>query len=75
MARSLPERLGAAVARLRAARGLTQDSFAADVGIHRSYLGKFERGSIDPRATSIERIARGLGLTASDLVREAERER
>jgi transcriptional regulator with XRE-family HTH domain len=75
MARSLPERLGSAVARLRAAKGWTQDVFAAEVGIHRSYLGKFERGSIDPRATSIERIARGLGLTTSELIREAERER
>ena len=75
MARTLPERIGAAVARLRATKKWSQDDFANETGLHRSYIGKIERGMIDPRITSLERIAKGLGLTASELLREAEREK
>lgn len=42
-AESLTE-LGKRIARLRTAKGFSQESFAAHAGIDRSYMGGIERG-------------------------------
>lgn len=72
---TLSQKLGRAIRRLREAAGVSQEAFAARVGIHRTAMGGIERGAGGgPRLATIERVARALSLSASELLREAERE-
>ena len=68
-------RLGRAVRRLRTAAGYSQESFADECGLHRTYMGAVERGETNISLDNIERIARALRLTPAQLLAEAERER
>jgi transcriptional regulator with XRE-family HTH domain len=47
---------------LRAERGVSQDALARVTGIASTAIGRLERGSREPRLTTILRIARGLGV-------------
>jgi transcriptional regulator with XRE-family HTH domain len=40
--------------------------------VHRTYVGKVERGEQNVSMSSLARIAKGLGLHIWELVREAE---
>lgn len=67
------EALGRALRQLRERRGLTQELVAFDAGVSDEYLGCVERGTINPSFSLLLRIARTLGLTASELVKVYER--
>jgi transcriptional regulator with XRE-family HTH domain len=66
---SVQKKFGATVRRLRTEKGLSQEAFAASVGIHRTYIGGIERGERNPTLTMIERIARALDVDPGSLVR------
>ena len=68
-ARSIQQRFGAAVRQLREELGLSQEAFAALVGIHRTYIGGIERGERNPTLTMIVRIAEALKVPPENLVR------
>ena len=70
----LQVRLGRALRRLRAAAGYPQEAFAAAAGVHRTSMGKIERGAFNVTLETLERLAGALGLTAAGLLAEAERE-
>lgn len=72
---TLRQRLGRAVRRLRSAAGYSQESFADACHLHRTYMGQVERGELNISLDNIERIAKTLGLTAGELLLEAEKER
>lgn len=72
---TLRQQLGRAVRRLRAAKGYSQESFADACHLHRTYMGSIERGERNISLDNIERIAKTLGLTAGQLLLEAEKER
>ena len=57
------------VRRLREAKGVSQEAFAFEAGIHRTYVSDIERGARNPTITVVERLAESLGVTASDLLR------
>jgi transcriptional regulator with XRE-family HTH domain len=61
-------RLGQNLRRLRIAKGLSQEAFADEAGIHRTYISDIERGARNPTVTVVEKIARALGSSASDLI-------
>lgn len=63
------KRLGTNLRRLRAAKGLSQEAFAFEAGIHRTYVSDIERGARNPTITVVENLAIALGVTASDLLR------
>lgn len=67
-------RLGSAIRRLRKAKGYSQERFADLCGLHRTYMGSVERGERNVSLDNIERIAKRLGITAGQLLTEAERE-
>jgi transcriptional regulator with XRE-family HTH domain len=67
--------LGQAVRRLRSEAGYSQERFAAEVGVHRTYMTSVERGRRNVSLSIIERIATALDLDAGQLLAEAERER
>jgi transcriptional regulator with XRE-family HTH domain len=65
-------RLGASVRQRRERLGISQETFANKCGVHRTYVGKVERGEQNVSMSSLARIAKGLGLHIWELVREAE---
>jgi transcriptional regulator with XRE-family HTH domain len=63
------QRLGRNLRRLREAKGLSQEQFADEAGIHRTYVSDLERGSRNPTIRVVERVATALGVTASDILK------
>jgi transcriptional regulator with XRE-family HTH domain len=58
--------VGINIRRLRKARGLTQESLAAECGIDMRYLGGIERGQENPTVAVVGRVAKALGVHPSD---------
>ena len=54
--------------RLREAKRLSQEQFAFEAGIHRTYVSDLERGARNPTITVVEKVASALGVTASELL-------
>lgn len=69
---TLQHRLGKAVRRLREAAGYSQEGFAAATGIHRTTMGRIERGAFNVTLGTLERLAKPLGISVSALIAEAE---
>ena len=63
------QRLGRNLRRLREAKGLSQEQFADEAGIHRTYVSDLERGSRNPTIRVVDRVAKALGVTASDILK------
>jgi len=73
-ARQPPDRtaLGRAIRELRQERGWTMERLAHEAGIHWTYLGGIERGRRNPSWENVVKVAAGLGIRTSELVRRAE---
>ena len=56
----------------RRERGYGQESFAAHVGLDRSYYGAVERGAFNITLATMLKITAGLGVRASTLLRRAQ---
>ncbi|PWD52335.1 XRE family transcriptional regulator [Serinibacter arcticus] len=66
----LQRRVGRRVHDLRMARGLSQEAFALQLGVHRTHLGSIERGERNLTLQSVEGLAERLGVDVDDLVVE-----
>ncbi|MBZ9965004.1 helix-turn-helix domain-containing protein [Mesorhizobium sp. BR1-1-2] len=62
------KRLGLNLRRLRLAKGLSQEAFADDVGIHRTYVSDLERGRRNPTITIVEKLAMFLAVKPGELL-------
>lgn len=60
-------RFGRRVRALREAKGWSQESFAEECGLHRTYIGGIERGERNVGLVNVERIAVALGVEIADL--------
>jgi transcriptional regulator with XRE-family HTH domain len=65
--------LGARIRSLRQAAGLTLRQLADRAGFTESFLSQVERGVASPSIASVQRVARGLGLSIGELFAEPER--
>ncbi len=63
----LLQRFGVRVRMLRKSKGFSQESFAAHCRLDRTYIGGIERGERNLTIKNIYRIAKGLGITISEL--------
>jgi transcriptional regulator with XRE-family HTH domain len=63
--------LGAAIRKARMEAGYTQEAFAAEIDLDRSYYGSIERGERNIGLEALATIATGLGTTAWQLLRKA----
>jgi transcriptional regulator with XRE-family HTH domain len=61
-------RLGLNVRKLRLEKGWSQEDYADRAGIHRTYVSDIERGSRNPSATVIEKLAGPLGVKPGRLL-------
>jgi transcriptional regulator with XRE-family HTH domain len=64
--------LGDAIRGLRLKAGLSQEAFADEAGIDRSYLGGIERGEHNVAIMNLIKITDILKITLSDLFRTAK---
>jgi XRE family transcriptional regulator, regulator of sulfur utilization len=65
--------LGDALRELRKARGLTQETLGDRSGLTTNYVGDSERGERNISVRALWQLADGLGVPASELLREAEK--
>jgi transcriptional regulator with XRE-family HTH domain len=65
---SLQQTVGRSVKAYRQAQGLSQESFAHIIGVHRTYLGGLERGEYNLTLKSVERVAGRIGLNPMALL-------
>ena len=64
----LRENLAANLVRIRRERKLPQDQFAAEIGIHRTYLNHIENRKRSPTIDVIEKIMAALDVGLVDLL-------
>jgi transcriptional regulator with XRE-family HTH domain len=67
MKRTILNKFGLNVRRLRRARGLTQETLAERSESHPNYIGDIERGERNPSVTKVIQIARALNCEIGDL--------
>jgi DNA-binding XRE family transcriptional regulator len=60
--------IGAAIRKLREAKGLTQDQLATSVGVMRSNISRIEAAKHRPTLETLEKIAKALRVSVADLV-------
>jgi len=61
-------RLGLNIRRLREAKGWSQEAYADEAGIHRTYVSDIERGSRNPTISVVEKLARPFGVSPGSLL-------
>lgn len=69
---SLKENIGLVIRQHRVMLNMSQEAFAAKVGVHRTYMGAVERGERNVSLANLERTAHALGVSLSTLIFEAE---
>ncbi len=62
------KRVGMNIKRLREAKGLTQAALAKRGKLHRVSLAKIEAEMMLPRLTTLERLAKALGVPVTELL-------
>jgi transcriptional regulator with XRE-family HTH domain len=64
--------LGKAIRTVRESKGYTQEAFAAEADLDRSYYGAIERGEFNITVDTIMTIATGLEESAAELFNRAK---
>ncbi|MDF0554093.1 helix-turn-helix transcriptional regulator [Kamptonema sp. UHCC 0994] len=66
------KKFGEQVRRLRILRDFSQEKLAERAGLHRNYIGGIERGERNIALLNILRLAKALGVSPSELLKEIE---
>ncbi len=69
----LAKRMGRVVKRLRNAKGLSQEQFASNCGLHRTYVGAIERGEKIITIETANKLAIAFGISLAQLFQELEK--
>ena len=67
--------LGRVIRKKRLGLGLSQEGFAARIGVHRTYVGGVERGERNVTLLTLQAFAEGLNASVAALIAEAEGQR
>lgn len=66
--------LGEVIRDKRSKLGYSQESFAAEVGLHRTYIGQVERGEKNLTIKNLVRIAEKLGIKLFKIISEVDKQ-
>jgi len=69
--KAVNEAIGRAIRNQRTEQGYTQEAFALQAGIDRSYIGAIERGEFNLTLETLLKIATGLNTTGAELMSQA----
>jgi transcriptional regulator with XRE-family HTH domain len=72
--RKIHEAFGLVVRRRREQLGLSQEAFADQAGVHRTYISSIERGKVQVGIGIAHKLAQALGVPLSTLWRDVEKE-
>ncbi|HIJ67995.1 MAG TPA: helix-turn-helix transcriptional regulator [Deltaproteobacteria bacterium] len=67
---NIQKRFGQRMRALRVAKGLSQEEFAANCGLDRTYISGVERGKRNISLKNIEVVAQSLGVKISEFFEE-----
>ncbi len=70
--RDIRRRFGKAVRMLRNELKISQEDFAERAGLHRTYISDLERGRRNVSLENIERLAKALNLSISELLQRVD---
>jgi len=65
----IAERFGNRLRQLRKAKGFSQEAFAAECGLDRTYISGIERGRRNVSLRNVQVIAKALGVSLSELMK------
>lgn len=68
----LTRQIGMAIRTRREARKFSQESFADEIRMHRTYYGAIERGEKNLQVSTLQRVCEGLHTTVWEVLRDAE---
>ncbi|MCI8629307.1 MAG: helix-turn-helix transcriptional regulator [Firmicutes bacterium] len=63
----ITEKIGTRIRKLRKNTGLSQEKFAAKIGMDRTYFASVELGKRNISIINLEKIANGLNITLSEM--------
>ncbi len=63
----ITEKIGKRIRELRKETGLSQEKFAAKIGMDRTYYASVELGRRNISIINLEKIAQGLGMSLADM--------
>ena len=69
MPEELQKRVGMRIRKLRKERDWSQEEFADECGLHRTYMGSVERGERNLTLNSLDKIAKTLKVSLSELLK------
>ncbi len=64
----IKKKFGKKVKELRLEKGLSQEAFALEAGLDRTYIPSIEKGERNVSITVIEKLAKAFGLSISELL-------
>ncbi|QLB42588.1 helix-turn-helix transcriptional regulator [Mannheimia pernigra] len=65
---------GRAIRQLRKQKNLSQEELGFEADLQRIYVSKLELGQQQPSITTIFKLAKGLGCSATELIEKTEEE-
>lgn len=71
----IDKKFGKILKELRTERGLSQEDFALNVGLHRTYISQLERGLKSPSLRTIKKICNELNVSIAYFVDLIEKEK
>ncbi|MDR3590767.1 MAG: helix-turn-helix transcriptional regulator [Negativicutes bacterium] len=70
----IDKKFGQVLKNLRMSKGLSQEAFAHNVGLHRTYISQLERGLKSPSLRTQEKLCAELGVSLVEFMQRLERE-
>lgn len=65
---SIKKDIGKNIAKIRKNKKIKQADLAENAGLNSSYLGKIERGLVNPSLEKVYRIIKALGVSSGDIL-------
>ncbi|WP_110956386.1 helix-turn-helix domain-containing protein [Anaerosinus massiliensis] len=69
----IDESFGKVLKSLRVRKGISQEEFSFNTGLHRTYISQLERGLKSPSLRTIAKICKELEFTISQFMEEVEK--
>jgi transcriptional regulator with XRE-family HTH domain len=69
---TLQLRIGNTLRKHRESKGISQEAFAEQVHMHRTYYSAIERGEKNLTLTTLNRVCDGLGAPLWEIIKDAE---